>query len=97
MKNLLSKRTLILFAFALVAIIALVVSLLIEKKQLIDIYEGSDESPEDLPEDPELTKPTEKRKPGRPAKVVNIESATVIEATPAEEKPANIVKNETSE
>jgi len=98
MKNLLSKRSLIFFVIALLAVVALAVSLLLEKKQLIDIYEGSeyeneDPEPEDLK--PEPVKP---RKVGRPAKVQPEPEPTPDHETitPAVEKPAIVIEDETS-
>jgi len=92
MKNLLSKRSLIFLVVALLAVIALAVSLLVEKKQLIDIYEGSEVDEAEEPEETEAAPEPPKRKVGRPPKVTEPE---VIEVTPAVEKPANEVVNET--
>lgn len=94
MKNLLSKRSLIFLVIALLAVIALAVSLLVEKKQLIDLYEGTE--PEETEAEETEAEPIQpKRKPGRPAKVTaEPETVTII---PAVEKPANEVENETSE
>lgn len=94
MKNLLSKRSLVFLVVALLAVIALAVSLLVEKKQLIDLYEGSE--PEETEAEETEAEPIQpKRKPGRPPKVSEEpETVTII---PAVEKPANVVENETSE
>lgn len=96
MKNLLSKRSLVFLVVALLAVLALAVSLLIEKKQLIDLYEGSE--PEDIEaEEPENIQPEPKRRAGRPPKVQPEPEPKREIVLPAVEKPANEVENETSE
>lgn len=97
MKNLLSKRSLIFLVVALLAVLALAVSLLLEKKQLIDIYEGTGEDLDGQDHDGEDTEPepVKPRKVGRPPKVTPEPEPETIK--PAVEKPANEVENEISE
>lgn len=94
MKNLLTRRTLILLTVAILAILGLVISLLFEKKQLIDIYESENE-PDSLEFETEPVKP---RKVGRPPKSVTVVNPEPTDETinPAIEKPANEVENEVS-
>lgn len=89
-----SKRTLIITGIAVLMVLAAVFSIYLEKKQLVDIYEGMqpEEDPESEPEEDPEPEPEEKpkRSPGRPPKKEN------LGFTVAEEKPSNDVENETS-